>query len=86
MSEAKRLSRRNKVRAAHQASVTRMMAQAQEMLRESSGEMDVPNLKQKRQALQAKAELLSKLDEESVEMVEEDGLNGEVEQADIVRE
>lgn len=47
---------------------------------------NVPKLKQKRQVLQLKTELLNKLDEEIVELVEEEGLDREIEQADIVRE
>jgi len=87
MSETEGLSRKRKVRAAHRASVTRMIAQTREMLQGSSEELNenVPKLKQKRQALQLKTELL-KLDEEIVELVEEKGLDREIEQADIVRE
>ena len=85
MTETGRLSRKKKVRAAHRASVTRMIDQVQEML--SSGEgLNAAKLKQRKQALQAKTELLNKLDEEIVEMVPEDGLDEEVEQADLVRE
>ena len=84
MTETGGLSRKKKVRAAHQASVTRMIDQVREML--SSGEgLNAAKLKQKKQALQAKTELLNKLDEEIVEMVPEDGLDEEVEQADSVR-
>ena len=83
MTETGGLSRKKKVRAAHRASVTRMIDQVQEML--SSGEgLNAAKLKQK-QALQAKTEL-NKLDEEIVEMVPEDRLDEEVEQADAVRE
>ena len=86
MPETEGVSRKKKVRAAHRASVTRMIAQAQEMLRGPVEELNVPKLKQKRQALQVKTELLNKLDEEIVEIVDEDGLDDEVEQADVVRE
>ena len=87
MSETEGLSRKRKVRAAHRASVTRMIAQAREMLQGSSEELNenIPKLKQKRQALQLKTELLNKLDEEIVELVEEEGLDGEIEQADSQR-
>ena len=85
MTETGGLSRKKKVRAAHRASVTRMIDQVQEML--SSGEgLNAAKSKQRKQALQAKTELLNKLDEEIVKMVPEDGLDEEVEQADIVRE
>ena len=84
MAETADLSRKKRVRAAHRASVTRMVDQVQEML-SSEGGLNVAKLKQKRRALQTKTELLNKLDEEIVEMVPEDGLK-EVEQANIVRE
>ena len=85
MAETADLSRKKRVRAAHRASVTRMVDQVQEMLSSEEG-LNVAKLKQKRRALQTKTELLNKLDEEIVEMVPEDGLEEEVEQADIVRE
>ena len=60
-----------------------MIDQVQEML--SSGEgLNAAKLKHRKPALQAKTELLNKLDEEIVEMVPEDGLDEEVEQADLV--
>ena len=61
-----------------------MITQSKEML--ESGELSAAKLKQKRRALQLKSELLLKLDAEIVEVVEEDRLDKEVEQADIVRE
>jgi hypothetical protein len=82
---AEALSRKKKVRAAHRASVTRMISQSKEML-DSGEELNAAKLKQKRQALQQKSELLLKLDAEIVEIIEEDGLDEEIEQADIVRE
>ena len=84
MAEMADLSRKKRVRAAHRASVTRMVDQVQEML-SSKGGLNVAKLKQKRRVFQMKTELLNKLDEEIVEMVPEDGLE-EVEQANIVRE
>ena len=84
MTETGGLSRKKKVRATHQASVTRMIDQVQEMLSSEEG-LNAAKLKQRKQALQAKTELLNKLDEEIV-MVPEDGLDEEVEQADLVRE
>ena len=86
MTETGGLSRKKKVRAAHRASVTRMIDQVREMLSSEEG-LNAAKLKQRKQALQAKTELLNdKLDEEIVEMVPEDGLDEEVEQADLVRE
>ncbi len=85
MTDADGLTRKKKVRAAHRASVTRMMAQAQELLSAEDG-LDLPKLRHKREGMAAKAELLGKLDEEIVEVVHEDELEGEVEGADLVRE
>ena len=85
MTETGGLSRKKKVRAAHRASITHMIDQVQEMLSSEEG-LNAAKLKQRKQALQAKTELLNKLDEEIVEMVPEDGLDEEVEQADLVRE
>lgn len=85
MMEAEELSRKKKVRAAHRASVTRMIAQAQELLT-AEGALDFPKLRHKRYGLAAKAELPSKPDDEIVEAVHENKLDGEVEGADLVRE
>ena len=59
----------------------RMIDQVQKML--STKDLNVAKLKQKKQALRAKIELLNKLDEE---IVHADGLDEQFEQADIVRE
>ena len=82
---AEDLSRKKKVRAAHRASVTRMIGQARETLEESEG-YEIAKLTQKKDALAAKAELLRKLDEEIVEVVHEDELESEIERADEIRE
>ena len=84
MSETENLTRKKKVRAAHCASVTCMITQAQELL-SAEGGVDPPKLRHKREALAAKAELLMKLDKEIVEAVHEDELE-EVGAADAVRE
>ena len=82
---AESLSRKKKVRAAHRASVTRMIGQARETLEESEG-FEIAKLTQKKDALAAKVELLRKLDEEIVEVVHEDELESEIERADEIRE
>ena len=48
-------------------------------------ELDISKLSQKRQALQAKMEVLTKLDKEIVEIVNEDTLEEEIEQSDVIR-
>ena len=85
MAETEELSRKKKVRAAHRASATRMMAQARELLNAEEG-FDPPKLKHKRDALAAKAELLGRLDEEIADAVHEDELEEEIEGADTVKE
>ena len=85
MTEKETLGRRKKVRAAHRASVTRMIAQTQDLLGSEDG-IEPTKLKQKREALAAKAELLNKLDADIVEAVDEDELDEEIDSADTVRE
>ena len=86
MSAAEAFSRKKKMRGAHRSSVTRMITQVEELLRAEPGELNVSQLKQKRQALMGKTELLAKLDEEIQAAIEEDSLEDEVKQADLVRE
>lgn len=83
---AEALARKKKVRAAHRASVTRVVGQAREILSEGVVASATAKLTQKRDALTAKAELLRKLDSEIVEAVHEDELEGEIERADEVQE
>lgn len=85
MAEAEALSRKKKVRAAHRGSVTRIIGQVRENL---EGE-DVPNLTKLRQqklSLSGKVDVLSRLDDELIEMVEEEELDYEIEQADVIQE
>ena len=61
-----------------------MITQAQGMMAsDSEEELDVSKLSQRRQVLQAKTLVLNKLDEEIIEMVDEDALEEEIEQADV---
>lgn len=85
MTEKEALGRRKKVRAAHRASVTRTIAQTQDLLGSEDG-IEPTKLKQKCEALAAKAELLNKLDADIVEAVDEDELDEEIDSADTVRE
>ena len=85
VTESPTLGRKRKVRAAHRASVTRMIGLAQELLG-MEGAPDPAKLKQKRDALAAKAELLKGLDGEIVGEIHEDELEGEVENADTIQE
>ena len=48
--------------------------------------MNVAKLKQQQQSIADKVQTLSKLDEEKLDLVEEEAVEVEIEQADIVRE
>ena len=80
--EGDSLARKKRVRAAHRGSVTRIIGQVEEALESA----DARRLKQLRQSLTDKSAILSKLDDELIEIVEEEQLESEVEQADLVRE
>ncbi len=71
-----------KVRGAHRGSVTRIIAQVDDTLEST----DLSRLRQYKMSLSEKLEVLSKLDDELIEMVDEEELDNEVEQADIIRE
>lgn len=85
MSEAEGLTRKRKVRAAHRGSATRIIGQVYENLESRDG-INVPKLRQQKLLLSGKLDVLSKLDDELIEMVAEDELDSEVEQADIIKE
>ena len=85
MPETGRLDQKRKVRAAHRGSVTRIIGQAYERL-ESGDALSVQRLRQQKSLLSEKLDVLSKLDDELIEMVAEEELDHEVEQADIIKE
>ena len=85
MPETGGLDRKRKVRAAHRGSVTRIVGQVYESL-ESGDALSVPRLRQQKSLLSGKLDILSKLGDELIEMVTEDELDHEVEQADIIKE
>ena len=76
------LTRRKKVRRAHRSSVTRTITKVDDALNES----DSCRLKQLRMSLTDKLDILLKLDNEIIDMVDEDHLDLEVEQADTIKE
>lgn len=73
---AEALARRKRVRAGHRGSVTRILNQLSE-----TGSADVSELKQMKQSLLEKSDILAKLDGELIEVVDEDHLEMEIEQA-----
>ena len=75
-------TRIKRIRAAHRGAVTRLINQMDEALLAA----DIGRLKQLRQSLKNKIDVLLKLDEELLLSVGEDELDYEIEQADVVRE
>ena len=75
-------TRTKRIRAAHRGAVTRLINQMDEALLAADG----GRLKQLRQSLKNKIDILSKLDEELLLSVGEEELEYEIEQADVVRE
>ena len=76
------LTWKRRVRAAHRGSVTRLTDKLDEIL--ISG--DARRLRQLKQSLTDKQHVLSKLDEELIELVNDEHLEEEVEAADLIRE
>ena len=76
------LTRKRRVRAAQRGSVTRLTAKLDETL--ISG--DARRLRQLKQSLTDKQHVLSKLDDELIELVNDEHLEEEVEAADLIRE
>ena len=76
------LTRKRRVRAAHRGSVTRLTDKLDEIL--ISG--DARRLRQLKQSLTDKQQVLSKLDDELIELVNDEHLEEEVEAADLIRE
>ena len=85
MPETEGLTRKRKVRATHRGSDTRIISQVYESL-ESREALNLPRLRQQKLQLSGKLDVLSKLDDELIEMVAEDELDVEVEQADVIKE
>ena len=86
MSEQERaLARKKHVRGGHRASVTRMLAQVNEML--ESPELDVSKLKQFRSGLVEKQRILRALDAELLEAaITEEDIGEEIQQSDLYSE
>ena len=85
MSDEELQRRKKRLQAAHRALVTRMSTQVMKAI-EVPDDLSVQLLKQKREALKEKGDLLKKLDEEIIGFVEEDKLEEEIEAVDQVQE
>ena len=81
---AEGLVRKKKVRAGHKGSATRMLNQIDTIL--SSEAPDVSKLSQLKLSIQEKLETIKQLDGEILELIEEDDLATEIEQADSFKE
>ena len=78
------LHRKKRVRGGHRASVTKMVRKAEELL--AADPPDAARLAQIKLSLQEKLVVLKGLDAEIVELVEEDAVTEEIEQADAFKE
>ena len=72
---------KKKSRGGHQASASRVLNQVYEMI--GDPDLNHSKLKQSHQALTGKLEVLNKLDSEILELLDEDELADEIEQADM---
>ena len=75
-------TRQVRVWAAHRGTVTRLINQLDKVLSLA----DINRLKQVRQSLMTKMEILSRMDEKILALVDEGQVEAEIEQADLVRE
>ena len=85
MTDAATLSRKKGSRLAHRGSATKTVTKVNDELYKPDGP-DSQHLRQYQLALQQKIQTLTTLDEQILELVEEDELEDEVDQADIVKE
>ena len=81
---AEGLARKKKVRAGHNGSVTRMLNQIDSIL--ADGMPDVSKLSQLKLSLQEKLETIKHIDGEILDLIEEDKVATEIEQADSFKE
>ena len=75
-------ARKKRLRAAHRGSATRLLSQVDTAI----ASPDLPRLRQLQRSLISKQDVLSKLDDEMIELVREDELDQEVENADVIQE
>ena len=76
--------RKVKIRRAHRASAIRLCNGAYENI--NAEVVNVVKLRQQWQSIMEKVQTLAKLDDEMLDLVEEEALETEIEEADIVRE
>ena len=89
MSEAEAVGRKKRIRAGHKGSTTRIITQVYETLGGERGRLHgatLSRLRQYSEALKEKSDLLKRLDGEILELVKEEELEEEIEQADVFSE
>ena len=84
MSTAESLTKKRRIRAGHKASATRMIRQVEETFRREA--IDLSKLSLLKCSLQEKLETIKILDGDIVDLIEDDKLTEEIEQADFYKE
>jgi len=81
------LSRKKRVGGGHRASASHMIGQVREVIELSTDrETVITRLKQYKRSLEEKLETIKQLDETILELVSDEEINDEIEQADVFRE
>lgn len=87
---AEALAKKKRVRGGHRSSATRLIQQVNEAVAagegEAAAETDVARLRQLKLSLEEKLRTLTRMDEEIVDLVEDEAIPDEIEQADIFKE
>lgn len=83
---AEGLARKKRIRGGHRASATRVMTQATGAMAAPDADPGMAELMKLKLTLEEKFATLTRLDEEILDLVEEDEVDGEIEQADVLKE
>ena len=84
---AETLSRKKKVRGGHRSTATRIISQAYEVIESATRtESDLITLTQCKRTLEEKLEIIKRADAEILDLVQEDEVETEIEQADVFKE
>ena len=81
---AEELAKKKRVRSGHKASATRMIGSAEDLLKTTGS--DTSRLTQLSSSLNEKLDVLTKLDSEIIDLVDEGSVAGEIDQAYIFKE
>jgi hypothetical protein len=86
---AEALAKKNKIRGGHRASATRMVNSVSEIIAAfetmPTSELDVKRLLQLKLSLEEKLSTIKQLDGEILDLVEDEAVEGEIEQADAFK-